>query len=62
VIDENEKLLNFMIKSAELRYKNNLGQLNAYYKAKAELGKIEKGFNSKMIVINDKLEFVKMIS
>jgi len=27
-----------------------------------ELGKIEKGFNSKMIVINDKLEFVKMIS
>jgi outer membrane protein TolC len=41
VIDENEKLLNFMIKSAELRYKNNLGQLNAYYKAKAELGKIE---------------------
>ena len=24
VIDENEKLLNFMIKSAELRYKNNL--------------------------------------
>jgi N-acetylglucosamine-6-phosphate deacetylase len=27
-----------------------------------ELGKIEKGFNSKMIVLNEKLEFVKMIS
>ncbi len=35
------KLLNFMIESAELRYKNNLGKLNSYYKAKAALGKIE---------------------
>jgi outer membrane protein TolC len=41
VLDDNEKLLNFMIQSTELRYKNNLGKLNAYYKAKAELGKIE---------------------
>ena len=41
VLNDNEKLLNFMIQSAELRYKNNLGKLNAYYKAKAELGKIE---------------------
>jgi len=41
VLNENEKLLNFMIQSTELRYKNNLGKLNAYYKAKAELGKIE---------------------
>jgi outer membrane protein TolC len=50
VIDENEKLLNFMIKSAELRYKNNLGKLNAYYKAKAELGKIE---NQRVILNNE---------
>jgi outer membrane protein TolC len=50
VIDENEKLLNFMIKSAELRYKNNLGQLNAYYKAKAELGKIE---NQRVVLSNE---------
>jgi outer membrane protein TolC len=50
VIDENEKLLNFMIQSAELRYKNNLGQLNAYYKAKAELGKIE---NQRVILSNE---------
>jgi outer membrane protein TolC len=41
VLNDNEKLLNFIIQSTELRYKNNLGKLNAYYKAKAELGKIE---------------------
>jgi outer membrane protein, heavy metal efflux system len=41
ILNENEKLLNFMIQSTELRYKNNLGKLNAYYKAKAEVGKIE---------------------
>ncbi len=41
VLNDNQKLLNFMIQSTELRYKNNLGKLNAYYKAKAELGKIE---------------------
>jgi outer membrane protein TolC len=40
VLDENEYILNFMIQSAELRYKNTLGKLDAYYKAKAELGKI----------------------
>jgi outer membrane protein TolC len=41
VLNDNEKLLDFMIQSAELRYKNNLGKLNAYYKAKAALGKIQ---------------------
>lgn len=41
VLYENEKLLHFMIESAELRYKNNLGKLDAYYKAKASLGKLE---------------------
>jgi outer membrane protein TolC len=41
VLDDNEKLLRFMIRSTELRYKNNLGKLNTYYKAKAELGKIK---------------------
>jgi outer membrane protein TolC len=40
VLDENEHILNFMIQSAELRYKNNLGKLDAYYKAKAALGNI----------------------
>ncbi|MEJ7830532.1 MAG: TolC family protein [Segetibacter sp.] len=40
VLAESEKLLDFMIKSAEIRYKNNMGGLNAYYKAKAALGNI----------------------
>ena len=39
-LNENEKLLNFMIKDAEIRYKNGLDRLSAYYKAKAELGNI----------------------
>ena len=33
-LNENEKLLNFMIKDAEIRYKNGLDKLSAYYKAK----------------------------
>lgn len=41
LLDGNEKLLSFMIQSTELRYKNNLGPLSAYYKAKAVLGEIE---------------------
>ncbi len=40
VLNENERLLNFMIKDAEIRYKNGLDKLSAYYKAKAELGNI----------------------
>jgi len=30
-----------MIKNAEIRYKNNMGKISAYYKAKASLGNIE---------------------
>lgn len=41
VLDQNEKLLDFMIQNAELRYKNNLGKVSAYYKAKASLGNIQ---------------------
>jgi outer membrane protein TolC len=41
ILDENEKLLQFMIQSTEIRYRNNLGKLNAYYKAKAALGDIQ---------------------
>lgn len=40
VLDEDGKLLDFMIRDAELRYKNNLGKLSVYYKAKAELGNL----------------------
>ena len=41
ILDENEKLVEFMIQSAEIRYKNGLGKLNAYYKAKASLATIQ---------------------
>jgi outer membrane protein TolC len=41
VLSQDEKILDFMIKDAELRYKNNLGKISAYYKAKASLGNIE---------------------
>src|SRR5437016_14622554 len=40
VLEQAEKLLDFMIKNAELRYKNNLGKISSYYKAKASLGNI----------------------
>jgi len=40
-IDENEKLLQLMITNAETRYKNGLGKISAYYKAKASLGELE---------------------
>jgi outer membrane protein TolC len=41
VLNDNEKLLDFMTKSAELRYKNSLGKMDAYYKVKAALGNVE---------------------
>ncbi len=40
VLAESEKLLQFMITNAETRYKNGLGKISAYYKAKASLGNI----------------------
>ena len=40
VLNENERVLNFMIRDAEIRYKNGVDRLSAYYKAKAELGNI----------------------
>lgn len=41
VLNENEKILEFMIKNAEIRYRNGLEKINAYYKAKAALGSIQ---------------------
>jgi len=41
ILDESEKLLHFMITNAETRYKNGLGKISAYYKAKASLGNIQ---------------------
>ena len=41
VLNENEKILDFMIRNAEIRYKNGLEKISAYYKAKAALGSVE---------------------
>jgi outer membrane protein TolC len=59
ILDQDEKMLDFMIKNAEIRYRNNLGKLSAYYKAKASLGNImsmrimlENEANQKRITLN----------
>jgi outer membrane protein TolC len=41
VLNENEKVLDFMIRNAEIRYRNGLDKISAYYKAKAALGNIQ---------------------
>ena len=42
VLDQNGELLHFMAQSAEIRYKNGLGKINAYYKVQAALGNLQK--------------------
>jgi outer membrane protein TolC len=41
ILKQDSLLLDFMIKSTEIRYKNNLGKISAYYKVRASLGNIE---------------------
>ena len=41
ILEQNEKILDFMIKNAEIRYKNGMGKISAYYKAKAALGNVQ---------------------
>lgn len=50
VLSENEKVLDFMIKNAEIRYKNGLEKISAYYKAKAALGNVK---NMQLMYAND---------
>ncbi|TQM49538.1 outer membrane protein TolC [Arcticibacter tournemirensis] len=50
VLDDNEKLLNYMIQSAALRYKNGLDKINAYYKAKAALADVQ---STKIMLANE---------
>ena len=50
VLEENDKLLRFMMQSAEIRYKNGLGKISAYYKAKAALSNIE---NTQLMLRNE---------
>lgn len=41
ILEQDEKLLDFMVKNAEIRYKNGLEKISAYYKAKAALGNLQ---------------------
>ena len=50
VLDQDEKLLSFMIQNAEIRYKNGQEKLSAYYKAKAALGNLQ---NKRLILENE---------
>jgi outer membrane protein TolC len=53
VIDDNERLLELMISNAETRYKNGLGKVSAYYKAKAAQGNLA---NLRIMLQNDVLQ------
>lgn len=50
VLEENEQILKYMIKNAELRYKNGLDKISAYYKAKAAIGDVR---NMRLMFEND---------
>jgi outer membrane protein TolC len=53
VVDEDEKLLQLMITNAETRYKNGLGKVSAYYKAKAAQGNLA---NMRIMLQNEALQ------
>jgi len=53
ILDQGSRLLDFMLKNAELRYKNNIGKVGAYYKVKASLGNIE---NMRLLLENELLQ------
>lgn len=53
IVEQNEKLLDFMIKNAEIRYKNGLEKISAYYKAKAAIGNLQ---NMKLMFESDMRE------
>lgn len=53
VIDGDEKLLQLMVTNAETRYKNGLGKVSAYYKAKAAEGNLA---NMRIRLQNDALQ------
>ena len=50
ILGQNEKLLDFMIKNAEIRYRNGLDKISAYYKAKAAIGNVK---NMQLMYEND---------
>lgn len=50
VLEENDRILDFMIRNAEIRYRNGLEKISAYYKAKAARGEVK---NRQMIYANE---------
>lgn len=51
LLAQNKKLIQFMIQSAEIRYKNELGNINSYYKLKASLAKLK--IDSQLIRVDE---------
>ncbi len=50
ILDQNEKLLGFMVKNAEIRYRNGMEKISAYYKVKAAVGNVQ---NMRLMFEND---------
>ena len=50
IIEENDKVLDFMIRNAEIRYQNGMDKISAYYKAKAASGNVK---NMKLMYENE---------
>lgn len=59
VLDDNDKLLEFMMQSAEIRYKNGLGKISAYYKAKAAQANVK---NNQLMLRNEIIQKRIMIN
>lgn len=53
VLADNDRLLQFMMQSAEIRYKNGLGKISAYYKAKAALANVQ---NMQLMLRNETIQ------
>lgn len=53
IIQQNQKILNMMLENAEIRYKNGMEKISAYYKAKAALGNLQ---NMKIMLDNDAVQ------
>ena len=50
ILDQNEKLLDFMVKNAEIRYRNGMEKISDYYKDQAALGNVQ---NMRLMFEND---------
>ncbi|MCZ2396581.1 MAG: TolC family protein [Chitinophagales bacterium] len=51
LIEQNKKLIRFMMQSAEIRYKNDLGNINSYYKLTAALARLS--IDSQLIRVDE---------